>query len=241
MITWTTKKTWQAVTVSEIGASHVEASVPCQDASRYFIDSDTLIACVADGAGSAKHSHRGSQAAADEFVSAAWDSLCDGDGLKDAALKAFIKSREAVVEIANDNPREYATTLLGLIATGDALSVVQVGDGAIILDGKIALDSHSGEYANETRFITEPDVEPRVFSVSERANRVAMLTDGLENIALENNGYQKTPHAPFFDPLFQWLDQTKERDRRAQLGEFLASDRVRSKTTDDVTLLLAMR
>ncbi len=241
MITWTTKKEWRAVAVSEIGAAHIEADMPCQDAYRHFTDSDTLIACVADGAGSARLSHRGAQTAADEFVMAAWDSLCDGDDLSDAAIKAFDKARKAVYEIANDNPRRYATTLLGLIATSDALSAVQVGDGAIIVDGKVVMDSHSGEYANETSFITQTDPEPMTFSLSEEVRRVAILTDGLENLALENNGYQRVPHGRFFDPLYEWLERTDESDRNPQLAEFLSSDRVRSRTADDVTLLLAMR
>ena len=229
------------VAVSEIGAAHVEAEMPCQDSSRFFTDSDTLIACVADGAGSAPLSHRGSQAAADEFVVTVWDSLCDGIDLSDAALNAFDRARKAVYEIADNNPKKYATTLLGLVATSNALAAVQVGDGAIIVDGEVVIDSHSGEYANETSFITQPDAKPMTFSFSGEVRRVGILTDGLENLALENNGYQRAPHGGFFDPLFEWLKQTDESDRSVQLGEFLTSDRVRSRTTDDVTLLLATR
>ena len=184
--------------VSKIGAAHIEADMPCQDASRYFTDSDTLIACVADGAGSARLSHRGSQTAADEFVMAAWDSICDGSDLSDAVLEAFEKARKSVAEMAGDNPRQYATTLLGLIATKDTLAAVQVGDGAIVVGGKVAMDSHSGEYANETSFITQPDAKPMTFSFSGEVKRVAILTDGLENLALENNGYQRVPHGGFF-------------------------------------------
>ena len=227
--------------VSEIGAAHVETDVPCQDACRYFTDSDTLIACVADGAGSARLSHRGSQTAADEFVLAAWDSICDGSDLSDAVLEAFDKARRAVCEIANDNPRHYATTLLGLVATNNALSAVQIGDGAIVVDGEVVMDSHSGEYANETSFITQSDAMPMTFSFSGEVKRVGILTDGLENLALQNNGYRRVPHGGFFDPLYEWLDQTDESDRNSQMAEFLSSDRVRSRTTDDVTLLLAMR
>ena len=68
-----------------------------------------------------------------------------------------------------------------------------------------------------------------------------MFTDGLENLVLENNGYQRTPHGPFFKSMYDWLNRSDEPDRTAQLGEFLASERVRSRTNDDVTLLLAMR
>lgn len=243
MITWTTKKSWLAVAVSRIGAAHVQSEIPCQDASRCFVDSDTLIACVADGAGSARHSDKGARAAVDRFIDASRDSLKDGDAknLTDVVLHAFEESRQAVLKVAGDNPREYATTLLAVVATGKSLTAIQVGDGAIVIDGDVVMDSQSGEYANETKFLTQSEVEPNTFSVSERARRVALLTDGMENIVLKNNGYQRMPHAPFFDPMYEWLQRTGESDRAAQLGDFLVSEQVRSKTTDDVTLLLAIR
>ena len=236
------EESWKAVAASEIGAAHVLAEIPCQDVSRQSTDFDTLIACVADGAGSARYSDKGARKAADQFVTVSRDMLNRGDGqsLTDIVSQAFEEARLAVLKI-DDDPREYATTLLGLVAKGDALAAIQVGDGAIIVDGEVVVDSHAGEYSNETRFITEPDAKPATFSVSKKMTRVAMLTDGLENIALENNGYLKVPHTRFFDPMYEWLEGSNETDRAAQLGEFLVSDRVRSRTTDDVTLLLAMR
>ena len=137
--------------------------------------------------------------------------------------------------------KEYATTLLGLVAIGDSVAAIQLGDGAVIVDGEVALDSHEGEYANETKFVTNSDVEPSIFSECVEVRRVAMITDGLENLVLANNGYERTPHGPFFESMFQWLNECDERDRTAQLAEFLVSERVRSRATDDVTLLLAMR
>lgn len=243
MLTWITRKAWRAVAVSKVGAAHVLADIPCQDTSRCVTDAETLIACVADGAGSARYSDKGSRAAVDKFISASQELLreADDDSLGEVALRAFEESRQAVLEAADGNPKEYATTLLGLVATGDVVASVQVGDGAIIVDGEVVTDSHSGEYANETLFITDPDAKPHLFSVSNRTRRVAILTDGLENLALENNGYQRQPHGPFFDPMYRWLRGSDEAERESQLGEFLLSDRVRSKTADDVTLLLAMR
>ena len=41
--------------------------------------------------------------------------------------------------------------------------------------------------------------------------------------------------------MYEWLERSDESDRTAQLGEFLVSGRVQAKTSDDVTLLLAMR
>ena len=246
---WSTRKSWTAVAVSRVGGAHVEAEMPCQDASGYFLGSDTLIACVADGAGSARHSDRGSRAAVDEFVASSRSLLKDRDGrsLTDLAMQAFEASRLAVLDVADGDRREYATTLSGVIAVGDDLAAVQVGDGAVVVDGEVVLDSYAadyanaGDYANETRFITEPDAKAIAFSASGRVTRVALLTDGLETVALENNGYKRTPHAAFFDPMYEWLERSDESDRTAQLGEFLVSGRVQAKTSDDVTLLLAMR
>ena len=243
MITWITRKPWRAVAVSRIGVAHVQSNIPCQDSCSYLIESDTLIACVGDGAGSSRYSDKGSRAAVDRFVTASQELLKSSDGrnLIEIVSTAFEEARLAVAEVADDSPREYATTLLGLIATGRDVAAIQIGDGAIIVDGDVVMDSDSGEYANETRFITEHGATPNTFSASRRIRRVALMTDGLDNLALENNGYQRVPHKPFFDPLFSWLQRSDEPDKASQLGEFLASERVRARTTDDVTLLLAMR
>lgn len=243
MITWITRRPWRAVAVSKTGVSHAESKIPCQDACRFFTDAGTLIACVADGAGSSRHSDKGSRAAVDSFVRASHDLLDDARGrsLVDIVTTAFEESRQAVAEVADGAPMDYATTLLGLIATRREVAAIQIGDGAIILDGELVIASHSGEYANETRFITEKAAKPNTFTASRRVKRVALMTDGLDNLALVNNGYRKEAHAPFFEPMYSWLEDSEESSREEQLGEFLVSDRVRARTTDDVTLLLAMR
>ena len=249
MISWTTRNSWTAVSASEVGIMHVQNHVPCQDASRYFVDSDALIACVADGAGSAPRSDEGSRRAVEEFVRGSKRLLkCKkARSLEDIASQALEEARKAVLKIVEDDPRDYATTLSGLIATRDGIAAVQIGDGVIVVDGEVVLDSYTdmyanaGDYSNETRFLTEADIAPVKFAASKRVERVALLTDGLDNIAFDNNGYERKPHRPFFDPMFAWLERSSAPENQTQLAAFLASDRVRSKTGDDVTLLLAMR
>ena len=249
MITWITKKSWNVAGASEIGIAHVNSGLPCQDASRYFSVEDTLIACVADGAGSARHSDQGAAGAVDAFVVIAKDMLqrSEPGDLMEIASAAFEAARDAVLKIAGDDPREYATTLSGVIIKGDELVALQIGDGAVVVDDAVVLDSYTsthanaGDYANETRFLTEADAKPISYSTAEHVNRVALLTDGLDNIALENNGYLRTPFKPFFDPMFNWIERLDDSDKDAQLGQFLVSERVRAKTNDDVTLLLAFR
>ena len=243
MTTSNTEGSWRAVAVSEIGAAHVLAGIPCQDASRCFASDDVLVACVADGAGSARRSDEGARAAVDEFVAVSRHFLRSGDAFSPAeiASRSLEAACLAVQQIADSDLQDYATTLLGIVVWKDSLAAVQVGDGAIIVDGEVVTDSHDGEYANETKFITSPDVDPTIFSTCGEIRRVAMVTDGLENLVLENNGYQRIPHGPFFESMYQWLNGFDEPDRTAQLAELLVSERVRSRTSDDVTLLLAMR
>jgi hypothetical protein len=101
-----------------------------------------------------------------------------------------------------------------------------------------------GEYANTTHFVTEEDaVEHLQFeSVNRRIIEVALLTDGLQTIAL--NYQLQIAHEPFFKGLFAPLRTAKE-GRSPELSEslvsFLSSPRVNEKTDDDKTLVLASR
>ena len=51
---------------------------------------------------------------------------------------------------------------------------------------------------------------------------------------------EATPHAPFFSPLFRFMAQVAdEAAAKEQLEAFRCSERVRERTDDDLTLLLA--
>ena len=235
------KRSWRAAAVSEVGGNHIQAGVPCQDASGLSVLPNALIGCVADGAGSARYSDEGSLAAVAAFLGVSADLLHRGHDPEQIVCDAFREARCAVSEIAGSERREFATTLLGLVATKNRIAAGQIGDGAIIIDGEIALESHAGEYANETSFITEDEVAPNIYASKKRVKRVAIITDGLEHLALHRKGQVRLPHEPFFDPMYQWLKKTDVPERIEQLSAFLRSERIRSRTGDDVTLLLAMR
>ena len=100
-----------------------------------------------------------------------------------------------------------------------------------------------GEYANTTNFITSDgwqdtlDISIRRGGVS----RVAMFSDGIQNIAL-SAAADNAPHAPFFNPLFSWAEQQQDTDAAGDnLAAFLSSPRVTARADDDLTLLLAVR
>jgi hypothetical protein len=69
---------------------------------------------------------------------------------------------------------------------------------------------------------------------------VALFTDGLERLALRFDC--RTPHIPFFDPLFRALRTASDlQSLNDGLRQFLASDSVQIRSDDDKTLILASR
>ncbi len=237
---------WQAVAAVTDGADHLKSGTPCQDAADKVVTaSGALIAAVSDGAGSSSHSDDGAWMAAEMFTVEAERLIEQGYDLRHAVEEAFKNARRAVFDLAEregGDAQDYAATLLAIVCAEGSAVAAQVGDGAIIADGKVLIEPDTGEYANETRFITSRSSDPNIVVLNGTVNRLTMITDGLQNIALDYNGEYPKPHSPFFEPLFGWLSAQDDNDTaKAQLLEFLESPRVRERTHDDLTLLLAMR
>ena len=125
----------------------------------------------------------------------------------------------------------------GVAQTGDGIVVMRTGDGRL----RPASTPQQGVYANETQFVTGPGgAEPGFLEIWEYGAAIAVLTDGLLPLAVDYADH--TPHAPFFDPMLAEVAATTDIRRTAEhLAEFLASDRVSSRTDDDKTLVLAAR
>ena len=143
-------------------------------------------------------------------------------------------------------PRQLACTFLGPLVGDGWAAFVQIGDGAIVFDGeagyKLAFWPDNGEYANTTRFLTDPDYREHLrIEVFERSiSDLAVLTDGLQMLALDFA--TAGVHDRFFSPLFRTVrDGPDEETLRASLLEFMDSKRVNDRTDDDKTLLLATR
>ena len=211
---------------------------------------------VADGAGSAKLGEVGSEIA----VRAALDCLAgalkapapmaDDAGAKAvlrSALEAALKCVVAEATARQAKPGDLATTLLVCAAFPDRLVGAQVGDGAVVFatgDGALRTLTRpaGGEYLNETVFLTSEGALGRAqFEVwAGRACQLALFSDGLQMLALKMP--DATPHAPFFKPLFAWLDRvTEPAAAKGDLEALLRSPRVTDRTDDDLTLLLARR
>jgi serine/threonine protein phosphatase PrpC len=245
---------WRVVATSVRGASHHKRQQPCQDAHYWrTIRDDVLVAAVADGAGSAALGKVGATLAACAAATTVcarrpppvWPEpdedwrqwLVDALRAAQAIIAAEARARQVPV-------REFATTLILVVAMPEGVAVAQIGDGAVVVGDAagqlVALTvPQNGEYANETTFLTSPNAldTAQVCVWRGRPRHVAAFSDGLQRLALTMpNGH---PHAPFFLPFFRLVDAVPEsREAHVQVEAFLCSQRVRARTEDDVTLVL---
>ncbi len=248
---------WRHLAHSLQGISHSAEGTPCQDNHAVRIlsegSSGTLVACVADGAGSAKHGREGSAIACERIVenAAAYFESHDGfDSIESSDIEGWCDdARRKIEEDAKArvcSTREFATTLCVALVSPTRSCFFQIGDGAMILGSSgvygVIFWPQSGEYANTTNFLTAADYQDHLefLAITGPFADLALFTDGLERLALAFDN--QTPHPPFFEPLFQALRSSHQSEALSNdLRQFLQSPSVQARSDDDKTLVLASR
>jgi serine/threonine protein phosphatase PrpC len=248
---------WRHISRSVQGESHLADGTPCQDSSRVRAfdgkAAGTLVACVSDGAGSAKHSAVGSLVVCNSVVESVDAFLEAGGKITDLTAKNALEwvdlARSRIEEEANSRDTrftDFAATVCAAILSPQGTCFFQIGDGAIVLRSSgvsgVVFWPESGEYVNTTTFITSKEYRDRLqFHVTDRPyEQVALFTDGIERIALRFDSL--TPHPPFFEPLFQALATLENwQSLGDKLEQFLKSESVGRRSDDDKTLILATR
>ena len=247
---------WKVIAASVAGTSHAKTDTPCQDATySRVVRGDVLVAGVADGAGSARYGDEGSRIAVKTAVDTVADAVERAPALTAAqwqhvlraAMRVALGHIEAEAALRGAQPRDLATTLLLFAATSRLLVAAQIGDGAIVVrdanGGLHALTTpQSGEYANTTTFLVSPDAFKSVqHKVWEQAyTGIAAFTDGLQRLALVLP--KGDPYDKFFNPLFEFAERRDDRHKAIEtIDAFLSSGKVRQRTDDDLTLMLARK
>jgi hypothetical protein len=251
---------WRFVAASVTGLSHEAAGEPCADACAVRVmrsgGEGLLVAVAADGAGTSSRGSEGARLACasvlEEAARRAASLDCAPGVPTRAEVVAWVEAaRQRVVEAAEREGlplRDFSSTLLVAVVGESSALFFQIGDGAIVYrDGAgayvPALWPQSGEYANCTFFLTDEDATDRVeTATAARAHEVALLTDGLQGLALRLKA--REAHGPFFEPMFARLREEHEQEPpslRDELRSFLASAAVNARTDDDKTLVLATR
>jgi hypothetical protein len=239
--------------------SHHKLGLPCQDAHGWkVLENGLLVAAVADGAGSAPLADAGASIAAShatkelagELNGVSNPSELDNERWEKLLLETAARARARLESEANDRSvsmSDLATTLIVAVVGVSFVAAAQVGDGAIVValcdDALICLGRPPiGEYLNETSFLTSGTALAQIQPVIWRGDlkAVAMFSDGLQMAALRMP--EGEPHPGFFLPLIGFAEgQANAAEARAGLVSFLESPRLRERTDDDVTLLLATK
>ena len=244
---------WRYAAARTTGVSHLKTGAPCQDRHAQFIDEHGLVIAVADGAGSAPMSGLGAELAVEKAVELLKahlsDPHADWPSLVVEAARAARMAVHAEAIKAELPPRDYACTLLLIVLASDGGAALQIGDGVIAYKDADAWGyvfwPQKGEYANTTNFLVQENAEDRfeVTALKEPLREIAVMTDGLEGLALHYAS--QAAHDPFLEAVMGPLraEQASGEAVRvsAALEAFLRSDRIASRTDDDLTLVLATR
>lgn len=248
---------WRVCGASARGAKHERSGLPLQDDYAFRVSSDgACVFALSDGAGSVPYAEIGARAAVEAAIrnttllfdepSPDLDEVDLIERLKSAALGARAELESLAVEY-EARLRDFAATLILVVLFPDRVAVLQIGDGAVVVqdcDGRVSglTTPQIGEFINQTTFLTSPNAVEKAVCVVCRGcvKHVAAFTDGLQMLALKMP--EGTPHAPFFTPIFSFLDEDADADAVSRaLRSFLDSPRVRERTDDDMTFLAASR
>lgn len=247
---------WRYAAGQATGSAHEKTGKPCQD--RFLCTTveahTTLIAVVADGAGTAEHAHVGAEIAVNTVSSIAQLGARAGrrdypEILREGATLA----RQRLVETAADRnlpPRDLACTLLAVILAPTGGGALQIGDGVIVvgdqpLTWRWVFWPQKGEYANTTFFLSDEAAlaKAEVQALSDDVVDVALMSDGLEQLAVQFAS--RKAHDPFFKSVLTPLHAETAEGESARLSQglatMLASAAVRARTDDDASLVIATR
>lgn len=242
--------TWKAIGESVAGTSHIAIDKGCDDAVRYVIADDVLIACVSDGAGSAIYGAAAATYCIDTMIRllSVTGNWTEADIYK--AVEDVYSGLQALAVEHGTELNEWSCTLLGCCINAYGAIYFQVGDGAIVAGSAPGQYHHiwwphNGEYQNVTAFVVDdPSLSNlKIKVVDIIPAEVAIFTDGLQMLAL--NYEQQLPHQPFFNGLFPSLRMADTPERRSilaqKLASYLDSKPINDRTDDDKSLFLATR
>lgn len=174
-----------------IGPIHVRKNTPNQDFYDYQISENFMIGAVADGAGSLKYSHIGSNTAVSETL-LHLESLVKNseDSLSEVLKQSFETARNALFNLPDSD--QVGCTLTAAVITetdwavrvvGDAFAIVSLENGERIL----VRPEKKSEYANITTLLTSNNMEIAELSGENPITSIFLSSDGLEYSGLEFN------------------------------------------------------
>lgn len=230
------------------GSSHEAGGKPCQDACAFAGDEEIKILAVADGLSSASHAEEGAAISVQEATRIDPERPSPGQDPVMFIMDACHRAREAVIRHAAEagmHPATYASTLIIAVYQNSTVTVGHIGDGIVIgvSEGRTHIVSppESGEYANETACLVQPDWETHLrITPPGRADDLILSTDGCQAAMAQRSGGVWHPHDPFILPLISYIRKkiTDQINPTADVIKLLQSSRMQNLSGDDKTLLI---
>jgi hypothetical protein len=251
---------WSFAAASVIGLSHLRDGLRLQDAKRCFVSvgaqgSEYFFGIASDGAGSARYGGQGAAIICRTVANFVKSEFGDSPAIPDEhEILKWVEVARGRIEKAAKNrelsPRDFAATLVMVIATPEAVLTAHIGDGAVVARDQntstwaVLSAPHNGEYASTTYFVTDqPYPSLRIKTHEGPCDAVVVFSDGIEHLGIDK--LSGDPSAAFFGPLAIPLEASNIRGRdyvlSGKLVEFLSSDRINEMTDDDKTLIIAVK
>lgn len=265
--------TWRITVASVIGPGHVRSGRPNQD--RWLVRPIGTHAClyaVADGAGSRSRSGEGAEfavLAAGKAADSAFGAHPHPDGI-DAWRRAMRTFRMLCVQrfdrsvdeaaarthatggpSVRESRREFATTLLAVVAAPPYFGYLSVGDCFLVVDRhlgepRLVVSAPEREHAGATTFLTSDHRDEHLSTgvlLDDRISALALCSDGVAEglLSARKEGDGKLHYlAP---PAFRAYFDTFADDRvdSGELAAKLASAEFAATSGDDKTVVLAVR
>ncbi len=230
------------------GQGHIKTEQPCQDAWHVVSQNGTTVACVCDGAGSAKHSDQGAQKLSQMVCDALLEYVLtlSSPAIAQAELVALLRDTIAQCrnELAELGPlSDYHATLCGVVQHQQQSLVFHLGDGLILgvnpddWQDFIVSEPENGDFAETTYFFTLDDWQShlRVMCAPARYKIWFLMSDGCASFAAKNHPY--APDLQFLKPVHTYLASVDAQLGSKALAATLDDPRTYAITQDDKTLV----
>jgi hypothetical protein len=224
------------------GLSHEQKNSPCQDYSSGIQSSGVTVIALADGAGSAQHSHIGAKEAVEttlNFLTTSFEQLIDSVEPGEAIAAHVRKKLQQVSDSHGLSLKDLACTLLFVAVKDGHYLAGNIGDGVVGFErlGQVDVILHPqrGMYANETYFLTSRGAKIEIsYGKLNGIEGFILMSDGTAH-SLYN--IRQSILAPASGVVLSWLKNVPETVVKKELENNLRQV-IRPRTGDDCSLAI---